>query len=469
MDATRLKSIALFEEVGDEELAEIAPFATEVSVEEGRELVREGDFSYEFMAIEEGEAEVTRGGEHVADLGPGDFFGEMGLLERTLRNATVTAKTPVRLVTLTGWDLKRVERSAPAGHGADPLRARGAPPGGLSGAARIVLFGATGYTGRLAAEAMVERGMRPVLAARGRDALEALAAELGGLETAVADVSDPASVRALIERATCCVTTVGPFARWGAPAAAAASSVGRPLHRLDRRAGVHPLRSSSATGRPPSRSGSAMLTAFGYDWVPGNLAGGLALERAGDAAVRVDIGYFIDRQGGDERRHDGVDRRARVAANRASPSATGACRPSAAPSGCASFQRRRRSKRDGVSVGSSEHFALPRVAPQLREVNAYLGWFGPLSRPMQVMSLGTTAARGAADLVKAVGRRFVKGSTGGPDAEARSRSGSQIVAIAYDSAGTRAGPRCTDRASTATRSPGRILAWGAQQRRRGRR
>ena len=113
MDATRLKSIGLFEEVGDEELAEIAPFATEVSVEEGRELVREGDFSYEFMAIEEGQAEVTRGGEHVADLGPGDFFGEMGLLEKTLRNATVTAKTPVRLVTLTGWDLRRVERSAP--------------------------------------------------------------------------------------------------------------------------------------------------------------------------------------------------------------------------------------------------------------------------------------------------------------------------------------------------------------------
>jgi CRP/FNR family cyclic AMP-dependent transcriptional regulator len=113
LDASRLKSIPLFEEVGDEELAQIAPFATEVSVEEGRELVREGDFSYEFMAIEEGEAEVTRGGEHVANLGPGDFFGEMGLLERTLRNATVTAKTPMRLITLTGWDLKRVERAAP--------------------------------------------------------------------------------------------------------------------------------------------------------------------------------------------------------------------------------------------------------------------------------------------------------------------------------------------------------------------
>jgi len=113
LDVSQLKSIPLFQEVGDEELAQIAPFATEVTVEEGRELVREGDFSYEFMAIEKGEAEVTRAGEHVADLGPGDFFGEMGLLERTLRNATVTAKTQVRLVTLTGWDLKRVERSAP--------------------------------------------------------------------------------------------------------------------------------------------------------------------------------------------------------------------------------------------------------------------------------------------------------------------------------------------------------------------
>ena len=113
MDASRLKSIPLFEEVGDEELRQIAPFANEVSVEQGRVLVREGDFSYEFMAIEEGSAEVTRGGEHVADVGPGDFFGEVGLLEKTLRNATVTSKTPMLLVTLTGWDLKRMERSVP--------------------------------------------------------------------------------------------------------------------------------------------------------------------------------------------------------------------------------------------------------------------------------------------------------------------------------------------------------------------
>jgi CRP/FNR family transcriptional regulator, cyclic AMP receptor protein len=113
LDASRLKSIPLFEEVGDEELSQIAPFANEVSVDQGKVLVREGDFSYELMAIEEGSAEVTRGGEHVADMGPGDFFGEVGLLEKTLRNATVTARTPMRLITLTGWDLKRVERAAP--------------------------------------------------------------------------------------------------------------------------------------------------------------------------------------------------------------------------------------------------------------------------------------------------------------------------------------------------------------------
>ena len=113
MDPGRLKSIPLFADIADEGLAQIATFAQEISVAAGHVLVREGDFSYEFMAIEEGEAQVTRGGEHLADLGPGDFFGEMGLLEKTLRNATVTAKTPMKLVTVTGWDLRRIERAVP--------------------------------------------------------------------------------------------------------------------------------------------------------------------------------------------------------------------------------------------------------------------------------------------------------------------------------------------------------------------
>jgi CRP/FNR family transcriptional regulator, cyclic AMP receptor protein len=113
LDASRLREIPLFQTVSDEELGQIAPFAEEVHVPEGKHLVDEGDFSYEFMAIEEGSAEVLRSGEHVADLGPGDFFGEIGLLEKDRRTATVIAKTDMRLITLTGWDMKRMEKAMP--------------------------------------------------------------------------------------------------------------------------------------------------------------------------------------------------------------------------------------------------------------------------------------------------------------------------------------------------------------------
>ena len=110
---SRLKGIPLFEKFSEDELRQIAPFAEEKSVEEGDVLVREGDYSYQFVAIEEGAAKVTRGGETLAELGPGDFFGEIGLLEKSLRTATVEATSPMRLITLTGWDLARVEKAMP--------------------------------------------------------------------------------------------------------------------------------------------------------------------------------------------------------------------------------------------------------------------------------------------------------------------------------------------------------------------
>lgn len=113
MDASRLKSIPLFSELNDEELHQIASLAAEVSVPDGKELVREGDYSYDVLAIEEGTAKVVRGGEHIADLGPGDVVGEMGVLERSQRMATVTATSPMLLVTLTSWDVKRLQKSIP--------------------------------------------------------------------------------------------------------------------------------------------------------------------------------------------------------------------------------------------------------------------------------------------------------------------------------------------------------------------
>ena len=113
MDPARLKSIRLFEQFSDDQLRQIAPFADETSVAEGERLVREGDFSYELIGIEEGSAEVTRGDEHVGELGPGDFFGEIGVMERSLRTATVTATAPMRLITLTHWELRRLEKDLP--------------------------------------------------------------------------------------------------------------------------------------------------------------------------------------------------------------------------------------------------------------------------------------------------------------------------------------------------------------------
>ena len=113
MDPNRLRSIKLFQPLSDEDIMKVAPFANETSVAEGHHLVDEGDFSWEFMGIEEGKADVLREGEHVAELGPGDFFGETGLLEKERRNATVVAKTPMRLITLTQWDLKRIDKEIP--------------------------------------------------------------------------------------------------------------------------------------------------------------------------------------------------------------------------------------------------------------------------------------------------------------------------------------------------------------------
>ena len=332
-------------------------------------------------------------------------------------------------------------------------------------AGRVVLFGATGYTGRLTAEAMVGRGLRPVLAARDAGRLKRLSSDLGAeLELAEADVADPPSVRELVERGDVLVTTVGPFVRFGAQAAAAATTAG--AHYLD------------STGEPPfirdvferygpvaERAKCAMLTAFGYDWVPGNLAGGIALERAGDRAVRVDTGYFITGPSDPTSMSGGT--RASLAGVIGAPAFAyrdGIVRSERGAKRLRTFALGSR-EAAAVSVGSSEHYALPRLSPNLREVNSYLGWFGPASRAMQVTSGGLSLAMkvpGLEQLWDAVSGKLVKGSTGGPDAEARARTGSHIVGIAYDASGEAMSEVHLTGVDGYTFT-GRILAWGAER------
>jgi CRP-like cAMP-binding protein len=108
MDPQNLRAVPVFAELTDEDLRKIATFANEDSVSSGATLLREGDFSNEMIAIESGTADVQRDGETVASIGPGDVIGELGVLEKDLRNASVVATSPMRLIRLTNWDVKRL-------------------------------------------------------------------------------------------------------------------------------------------------------------------------------------------------------------------------------------------------------------------------------------------------------------------------------------------------------------------------
>jgi short subunit dehydrogenase-like uncharacterized protein len=326
-------------------------------------------------------------------------------------------------------------------------------------AGRIILFGATGYTGRLTAQAFGRRGVKPVLAGRSAESLERLSSELGGgYETAVADVSRPQSVRALVEKGDVLVSTVGPFARWGEPAVRAAIDAG--AHYLDS-TGEAPFirRVFEEFGPQAERAGVVLLTAMGYDWVPGNLAGGLALQDAGEAATRLDVGYFIlgdvrgGGSGGTMASMAGIlfeptyaFRGGRIVTERGGKRVRG-------------FDVNGRSLK-GLTVGSTEAFSLPRVHATLRDVDTHLGWFGPatpaVSRAMALSAL--PAARRAVGVL--AGR--VKGSTGGPDAEARAKSRSHVVAVAANAAGA---PLSTVHVEGANGYDftAEMLAWGADR------
>jgi CRP/FNR family transcriptional regulator, cyclic AMP receptor protein len=108
MDPENLRSVSLFSSMADEDLRKIATFASEDSAPAGATLIREGDFSNDMVAIESGTADVIRQGERIGSLGPGDVFGEIGVLGKENRTATIVATSPMRLVRLDSWNVKRL-------------------------------------------------------------------------------------------------------------------------------------------------------------------------------------------------------------------------------------------------------------------------------------------------------------------------------------------------------------------------
>jgi CRP/FNR family transcriptional regulator, cyclic AMP receptor protein len=113
MDPRDVQSIPLFAGLSKDDQQVVAQYADEVDVEAGTVLAQEGRLAYEFFAIKAGTADVTLGGQHAAALGPGDFFGEIGLLGGDRRVATVVATSPMSLIVLTGSQLRAVDSRMP--------------------------------------------------------------------------------------------------------------------------------------------------------------------------------------------------------------------------------------------------------------------------------------------------------------------------------------------------------------------
>jgi hypothetical protein len=327
-------------------------------------------------------------------------------------------------------------------------------------AGRIVVFGATGYTGELTARALADAGARPVLAGRDAGRLSRLAVELGGLDTAVADVGRPASVRALVERGDVLVTTVGPYLRFGGAALEAASDAG--AHYFDA-TGEGPFirRVFEEYGARAERAKCAFLPAFGYDFVPGNLAAALALDQVRDVdlATRIEVFYVVDgiaASGGTMASSVGVMLRPGFAfrSGRLTTQRQGAQVASLRWHGrnCA-----------GISIAGSEHLSLPRTHPHLHDVRVYLGVVGAMPWQLQAAS----AALAPAQLIEPLGKLIEttwwwarRGSTGGPSESARRRTRTGALARVLDEDGA-----CLTEVRLEGPDPygftAAILAWGA--------
>ena len=108
-----IRRVPLFSNCSRKELAEIASIADEIDFGAGKELIREGDRGLEFFVLLDGNARVTKGGSEVNTLGSGDFFGEIALVSKVPRTATVTATSPVRVLVVTDRDFRTLLEDSP--------------------------------------------------------------------------------------------------------------------------------------------------------------------------------------------------------------------------------------------------------------------------------------------------------------------------------------------------------------------
>jgi CRP-like cAMP-binding protein len=113
MDPDRLRDIPLFEGLSTREREQVARWADEVDVSDGKHLIDEGEFGYEFFVMESGAAEVRHGGEVIATLSAGDFFGELALMEEERRTASVVATDSSTVIVMTRQSFDQMAREMP--------------------------------------------------------------------------------------------------------------------------------------------------------------------------------------------------------------------------------------------------------------------------------------------------------------------------------------------------------------------
>ncbi|GAA4809647.1 saccharopine dehydrogenase family protein [Nocardioides caeni] len=324
---------------------------------------------------------------------------------------------------------------------------------------RIIVFGATGYTGELVTRSLVRSGAAPLLVARSRDRVAALAEELGGLDIAVADAGDASALAAVVGRNDVLVSTVGPFLKYGEAAVRVAAECGATYFDST---GEGPFIREvfERWGPVAAANGGALLSAFGFDFVPGSLVGALALEEAGPAATAVDVAYFVKdvgTSGGTRASIGGMMVEDAFALTGGTISAERAGRR------IEQFDVHGRSL-TGVSIPGAEHLALPASYPQLQDVGVFLGAPPAVARAMSVAGVASWPARRfgpAKALVGGAVGLVVKGSTGGPSAEQRARGRSFAVGIARDAAGRELSSVTLDGADPYDFTAD-ILSWGAR-------
>lgn len=317
---------------------------------------------------------------------------------------------------------------------------------------RIVLLGASGYTGRLIAERLAKGSTPFVLAGRSAGAVAALCESVGGAETAVFSLDDPGSITRMLGPGDVLLTTVGSFITHGDVALRAAVEAG--AHYLDS-TGEVPFILRAFEDAADARG--AIVPAMAFNYAPGNLAGALALERAGERAHRLDLGYFLTGEGAQELSRGTVASVATVLMARCFTWRSGVVEERCGAR-TRTFEVGGR-RLPAMTLGASECLTLPRSYPRIAVIDGYQGGVGAAT-PIVAQVSRLAPVPGLARVLKRANAAVARRLPDGPDAATRATAGTHVVATASSREGhvlaevTLRGPNVYD--TTAD-----LLAWSA--------